>query len=405
MEYYKYFAREGVNEYYPELINVLEEYIDYIDLLGKTVEYDYLKDGFTQYFKISALNALAELFISNKRLLEFSHWRAACILTRTLFEFLINIEYIFLKPEKSEELCAKFFKFGKFQQSLHVKKDIQNNQYNIHNKIDPKYFMIDDMIKETESFFKEFIKKKKSDGTILWYSYWNIKSPREMVKELNNPDRIKQYNSYYSNLSDYVHGSPIFVSSGIYLPEQIDNNEIDEIENNHVFKQVNDLLLFSNDILRIIGNISPEFQETNLDRFIQKIKELAVKNDIKGISSDITLSEKKQDQDINNILPDVIINTIFDLDFSKPTKEGKLIFMKKHKFKEKVSLRFKKNENIVFHEVQEVIFKMTRSGFIHCTVIGQDHPIGEIMKLPPKIIIKEQIIKFSFDEIKEYIIE
>lgn len=405
MQEYKYFIRGEINECYPELISIFEEYINYIDLLGQTVNYNHSKDGIIPYFKISALNALTELFISSKKLLQFSHWRATNILIRTLFELLINIEYVFLKPEKSEELCMRFFKFGELQQSLHVKRDIQNNQYNIHNRINPKFFRMDDMLKEIENLFEEFIMKKKRDGTVIWYSYWNIKSPKDIVKELNNQERMKQFDKYYSELSDYVHGSPIFVASGVYHPEQIENNEIDEIENNHVFKQGYDLLLFSNEILKMIGNISHEFNENEINKFVQRIQELAEKNNMKGMGNIDCIKEKSNDIPIHNILPDIVVNKLFDFDFSKPNKEGNIEFVKKYKFNKKVSLEFKKYGEIVFHEVKEVLFKITPSGFIHCTIIGTEGLIGEVIKLPSKITIKEQILKFSHTEIIEYIVE
>ena len=405
MSYYKYFIRDGIEGAYPELITLLNEYRDYIDMLARTADYDYLRDGLIQYFKVAALNALVELFISIKKLLELSHWRAASILIRTLFEFLINIEYIFLNPVETEELCAQFFKFSELQEVQHVRKDVQNNKYNIHNKIDPKSFRLNDMIRESKRCFKEFIKSEFDNGAVAWNPYWHLKSPKQIVDELNNPVRKKQYKNYYSNLSDFVHGSPIFVSSGVYLPEQIDNNEIDEIENNHVFNQANDLLLFSNAILRIIGNISPKFQKINLESFIQRLQRLIEENNIKGITNNDTTSKKEQSQDIDNIFPNTAIKTVFNLDFAKSAKEGNLIVMKTHSFEEKVSLRFKKDKNVIFHRVDKVTFKITPSGFIHCTIIGQDQPIGEMMQLPTKIIINEEITKFPFEEFKEYIVE
>lgn len=260
----RYFETNGINDMHPELFIFINKYKDYIDTIAQTNNYDENSGTYVDYFKICSVNNLINLFIPVKILLENNHWKAAKILNRTIFEFLINIEYVFHDHNKIEDKCKDIYEFSLLQESKQIISDCKSGKSNIRNDIDPKFFEVEKFEEAIKIKFRRFI-KKDSNNVVKWNMYWNNMSPNQVVKSLNNSKRLEQYEAYYSGLSEFTHCAPIAIMSQVYSPEQLENRGANFIEHTQVLQQANDLVSFCSDILRFIGDISDYYKAAELD--------------------------------------------------------------------------------------------------------------------------------------------
>lgn len=100
---------------YPDLFQVTDEVIDqlhaWIDL-GQKPEINTVLDVVRTACAIRAFN----LYRSITLLLKTDHWEDAAILTRSIFELLLNIEEIQRDQAKAESKSRRFLAFEKLQE-------------------------------------------------------------------------------------------------------------------------------------------------------------------------------------------------------------------------------------------------------------------------------------------------
>jgi hypothetical protein len=163
--------------------------------------------GFVQVaLAIRAWNAFRAIRV----LLETSHWEEALIVTRSLFELLLNVEEIHRDGNAAEEKARRFLLFSELQR-YHQARAMR--QYMIDTG---RVTKDDDLLRRldiaAESVFAVF-RRKKPKGLPHWLSYWCGTNVYELAQKSKNPIRVGQYRVLYSYASSFVHSSPQSVMS------------------------------------------------------------------------------------------------------------------------------------------------------------------------------------------------
>lgn len=144
------------------------------------------------------------LYKSINNLLKTDHWENAAILSRSMFELLLNLEEIQRDKKAEEEKAKKYLRFHKLQEYLHSKRlkeyDIKTGRCTKESSV--KLARMEKLVKP---FFDEFRLKNRASR---WQTSWCGKSVYNLAKESPNPFRISQYEIIYSLFSDLSHSGP-----------------------------------------------------------------------------------------------------------------------------------------------------------------------------------------------------
>lgn len=201
----------SAEERFPHLFQLTGEVIDqlhtWIDL-GQKPE---VKTASDVVYIASATRAF-NLYRSIVLLLEKDHWEDAAILTRSMFELLLNIEEIQRDKAIVESKSQQFLRFEMLQQYLHAKAI---HQYNIDaghlSTIDNKLTKTN---KVAELLFPDFLVKTRS-GKKKWRTSWCGKNIRELAESSEQPIRKRQYDVLYSYMSAFSHSAPLSVMTTV----------------------------------------------------------------------------------------------------------------------------------------------------------------------------------------------
>lgn len=230
----------SAEERFPQFFELTDEVLDrlhaWIDV-GKKPE---IKTACDVIYIASAVRAL-NLYRSIVLLLKKDHWEDAAILTRSMFELLLNIEEIQRDKVTIEDKSLLFFRFNKLQQYLQAKAI---HQYNVDtgriNNLDNKVEEID---KIAELLFPDFLITTKK-GKKKWRNSWcgrNIKELAEASEQ--QPLRKRQYDVLYSYMSAFTHSAPISVMTSVSNLGSSKNEDIEKFWLEHEEKEETQLKL------------------------------------------------------------------------------------------------------------------------------------------------------------------
>lgn len=203
---------KNAKERYPEyfqisemVINQLHEWIDRIDIPAPQTAFGIVKFASV----IRAFN----LYRSINVLLEKDHWEDAAVLSRSMFELLLNLEEIVRDKESAEEKAKKYLRFQELQKYLH---QIRLIDYEVQTgrRSKEQVSKLTGREKMTKSIFFEFLSKRKGSE---WETSWCGKSVYKLANDSANPMRIPQYKIIYSLFSDFSHSSPYSVMTTMTL--------------------------------------------------------------------------------------------------------------------------------------------------------------------------------------------
>jgi hypothetical protein len=109
---------KNAKERYPEyfqisemVINQLHEWIDRTDIPAHQTALEIVK--------FASVTRAFNLYRSINVLLETDHWEDATVLSRSMFELLLNLEHIVRSKESAEDKVKKYLRFQELQKYLH----------------------------------------------------------------------------------------------------------------------------------------------------------------------------------------------------------------------------------------------------------------------------------------------
>jgi hypothetical protein len=203
---------KNAKERYPQhfqisemVINQLHEWIDRTDIPVPQTALGIVKFASV----IRAFN----LYRSINVLLETDHWEDAAVLSRSMFELLLNLEEIVRDKEGAENKAKKYLRFQKLQEHLHqislIDYEVQTGR-----RSKEQVSKLTERKKMTKSIFTEFLSKRKGPE---WETSWCGKNVYKLANDSANPMRIPQYKIIYSLFSDFSHSSPYSVMTTMAL--------------------------------------------------------------------------------------------------------------------------------------------------------------------------------------------
>jgi len=224
---------------YPNYFHLTDEVIDqlhkWIDL-GHKPEPNTALDVVRLAFAIRAFN----LYRSITLLLKTDHWEDAAILTRSMFELLLNIEEIQRDDARAESKARKFLLFEKLQQYLHARA---NHQYNIKTgRVSSSESELDRVDRAAEALFRTFRLRTKK-GETKWQSSWCGKNVRELFKASDQPIRMHQHEILYSYMSAFAHSAPLSVMTSVRLKHPLE--DFDKLQLEHDAQEETQLKLIT----------------------------------------------------------------------------------------------------------------------------------------------------------------
>lgn len=187
------------------VINQLHEWIDRTDIPAHQTALEIVK--------FASVTRAFNLYRSINVLLETDHWEDAAVLSRSMFELLLNLEHIVRSKESAEDKVKKYLRFQELQKYLHqislIDYEVQTGRCSKE-----QVSKLTELKKMTKSIFTEFLSKRKG---LEWETSWCGKSVYKLANDSANPIRIPQYKIIYSLFSDFSHSSPYSVMTTMAL--------------------------------------------------------------------------------------------------------------------------------------------------------------------------------------------
>ncbi len=251
--------KPSAEETYPDVFEVSDLIIERLHFWIEKAD---LEDDGT-FLGLVKIGILARAFNQYKaiiNLLRTNHWEDALILTRSLFELLLNTEEI-NRHDNLEESAKKFCLFGELQ-AYRMWREL--NQYQVltgqaEPETEEKIKRYD---KQAQILYAQFRRKKKKG--LQWKNYWHDKNVYQLAKDSANPKRMDQYNLLYAEGSQFAHANAYAVYSSWQFSARSSNldeviNNLDAIEENELRKIASFASIFIGEILTIFGDQLPDF--------------------------------------------------------------------------------------------------------------------------------------------------
>ena len=224
--------------------------------------------------KIAITTRAYNILKCTELLLENSHWEDAAILTRSLFELLLNIEEIMGEPEQSEKKAKRYFRFGYLQECLHMKA---NADYEIMRGT---YKGDTEALKKLEATlpdaFPDFLDKNRGKNKTKrnWARTWCGKTVRHLAESSKNPIRIHQYKIMYSFTSNLIHSNAMALSgsSTFGTPYEMTQQNIIDRDKQKIGEYIILIISFVGEILLKTGDIYKGFDAHDLLDIQKKMK-------------------------------------------------------------------------------------------------------------------------------------
>lgn len=203
---------------FADLDIVLQQLHDWIDLTpipDKKTNHDVV----TASVLFRATNQLRAIVI----LLKGNFWEDGLILTRALFELLLNTEELVHRCPDQEHGAARFLLFFQLQKYLEWAR-IEEYQV-ASGRVDSAYAKeLEKIKKSARKDFAPFAFVDKN-GRPKWRTSWCNKTVAKLCEASPNPMRPHQYRLLYSSGSDFAHASPLAALSTSQLYESFEQEK------------------------------------------------------------------------------------------------------------------------------------------------------------------------------------
>lgn len=204
--------KPSANERHPDYFAVTDFVIS---TLGQWVDHTPIPAPETALgiVSIASIVRAVNLYRSINLLLSTDHWEDAAILSRSLFELLLNLEEIYRDESQEESKSKKYLRFDMLQDYLHAKNMVE---YDVETgrRTRDVLLKLKDMDALSKSLFREF---RSQNGRTEWQASWCGKSVHKLSRDSKEPLRLAQYRILYSHFSAFTHSSPASVMSTMSL--------------------------------------------------------------------------------------------------------------------------------------------------------------------------------------------
>lgn len=195
-------------------------------------------------------------------LLKGNFWEDALILTRALFELLLNTEELVHRCPDQEQGAARFLLFSELQKYLEW---VRIQEYQVASgRAGPDFAKeLVKIEKSARKFFSSFsfIDKK---GHPKWRMSWCNKKVAQLSEASPNPMRRHQYRLLYSSGSDFAHASPLAAlsTSQLYRSFEQERFLLDAAarEDQGLRMVAAFALIFLGEIFTLVGTRVPSYQ-------------------------------------------------------------------------------------------------------------------------------------------------
>ena len=254
--YKKPAAEKRFPKYFQISDEIIYQFHNWIDI-GNEPKIQKTSDVVYIALAVRALN----IYRSIVMLLEKDHWEDALILTRSIFELLLNIEEIQRDKTEIESKSRGFFLFYRLQEYLRSKAI---DQYNIKTERKKK---IEKIIAEEERvaelLFNEFL-IVNNKGKKRWSTSWCGKTILELAKASAQPIKESHYHILYSYMSAFSHSAPLSVMSTIdSIDPQKELNEVQLAREKKEEEELKMVLFFSScfilEVMLRVRDVIPDY--------------------------------------------------------------------------------------------------------------------------------------------------
>ena len=245
-------------ERHPEAFEISDTLIETIHQCVEVEELNLL-DNALSTVKSAILIRAFNIYKSINLLLKYDHWEEAAIISRSLFELLLNLEEILRKEKYSNQNAIFFLKFNELQKALHLINEVEYEIATDRASDEKKEYCkkLKQLIKDE---FQEFYNKKKKN----WQWTWCNKSARALSSASSNPLRTTHYKIIYSQFSDICHSSPYAVMTTHTESDPKDIDKFIKERNDYERKNLFEVLVLSSswliEILISVQAVIPSFE-------------------------------------------------------------------------------------------------------------------------------------------------
>ena len=206
-------------------------------------------------FIIRALNQYRAVSV----LLKTNHWEDALIVTRALFELVLNIEELVYRQKNQEAAAQRFFLFSELQE---FQERLELRRYEIHSGRIPAEHVkeLDEIERAARKFFAPFAYDDKK-GKPRWRSHWANRTVADLCDLSPNKMRKHHYRILYAKGSVFTHSAPAAVLAAYHAPTSVQDfiRDVDDQEEQNMRMVASFATLFFGDILVLVGERLPGF--------------------------------------------------------------------------------------------------------------------------------------------------
>jgi len=222
----KVYKMPSAEQRFPHFFQITDEVLDQLHAWIDLGQEPKVETACHVVYIASAIRAL-NLYRSIVLLLEKDHWEDAVMLTRSMFELLLNIEEIQRDKAMVESKSQVFLRFEMLQKYLHAKAI---RQYNIDTgRLSDTDDKLTEMDKKAELLFYDFLTVTRN-GRRKWQNSWCGKSVRDLAVASEQAIRKRQYDVLYSYMSAFSHSAPLSVMTTISPLRSLEEYEKLQIE-------------------------------------------------------------------------------------------------------------------------------------------------------------------------------
>ena len=211
------------------VINRLTDWIDKGDLEAP-------KDATSVVLFAIAVRSF-NLYRSINNLLKTDHWEDAGILSRSMYELVLNLEEVQREEGKEESKAKKYMRFHMLQEFLHMKL-MSDYHYKTGRASNEEQSGIIKLERDAKKLFAEFKSKR---GHLEWQNSWCGKSVYKLAKESTNNMRMSHYEISYSYFSSLSHSGPTPVMAQMIMGET--DKETEKLMEKQLNKEKESLML------------------------------------------------------------------------------------------------------------------------------------------------------------------
>lgn len=136
-------------------------------------------------------------------LLEQGYWEYGVVVSRQLFELLVNVEYLGKMPDR-EEATLQFARYGLLQFLRAEQRKIAYDEEKSRPVNAEHKAMVEQHLDQD---FMDFRSNTK-DGSVGWVNSWCRKDTAALAKESADSMRVYQYDMLYRVWSEQTHAAP-----------------------------------------------------------------------------------------------------------------------------------------------------------------------------------------------------